>query len=1720
MNKKKKRRIVSIVVLVVMLLSALLPTLAVFAEQPEPGSTNSKTTNMLSLFRKMATEIDAGKVPVEEYRVYGVFISNYFMPGKTTVKDIKSDAIVNKVSTSFFGNSDNANAIKELNNKLYEGITHTSDGLGSADAYVLTSKDGSPMSGARFLSEIGVGGKVFLKGKEVIDFKKDKAMRGALQILMGVSPDLFIGAKKGDGIFASKKSVGIGVMDMLYMDGVGNIWGSYKPEGGGSLSVDDYVLIMPGSLNPLTFNRGKLPLTNAFAMGAMIDVKEAGLVKDEENVRPYYNVKSQLGSGEDFKNMMSIYGVHSPTKYVGNTDSIIKSGNKLKGGELKSAISKFTSNTGGSKYSQDELKIILSLDMSKYKDFTKNLGVLFDNDEQKRGFAKYFATNMVFGMGEISDDMYFFNSSGGGTGIDSVGNFEDDEALMKMHRMFAEDKGGSFSFYANGLTASKFSLFLTSYVDASGADAKKKVIFDKLISPKLGGKQSDYKDKINSIYSFLENGTFGSEGSIKSKEILETLYIMYGQKRGSYSGVLYNTVLKPKTTIKYDANWFVDDYGVAVGMGHLDTALTNASIPGTSLVKGKEPFLDSASSGRVKDKLSKAEQEYIATLFHTVNSYNLFSIDSAIKKALTGEPSNGLGGAFGSDLTTPWGKYKTYTEVSNGVNNWPGIYWGYTVGLLGTRMVDGKLVSGGWANNYLPGLTINTTGTLDYSDVLTGGVAPSDDKTIEDMQKDIIRKIYGLLSEDDNSYRASLIESTLDGFILATHRTLVGSWVGENFVVGTGKTYTSAVGYLSTPSLNDLPLTSWLLDDYAMIYMFSLLVLLMIIVVMVITNVRTVQEGFLTFIIMGIVLMIPQSLIVNVVDITNSMTDNIYSEKFNYWAISQHHELMENGLKAGGGAESDMAYTMSMNKDFSSSDARVRIKWMSPKKEDEFDKLYSSESKLDGVENNLVLSKFLMGSFLTQDEYVMNSNESYLYRPYTKIAVDAKNMHLAMSGGASDLATLKKNIQIGKGMVSNVPSYRYDGLMGNIVEGGNKDLLSKVDTYSVDSEVKTDYRYWGLGNFNITSAIFRDTYTIEDAGLTGYTSDSESDAFFLLTESPYYYFYNVFKERYGSVSGGFKNALLEKDVFKVSGTGTDADGKIRDFMDMDGLFTTIVPYLKQSNEYVNGWTRVFGQTIDTYDFEAGGAGDDYQEEYESAKRKKEALKKVWMMYSPWVDAIYESAGGKERIEGLKLLDDPLNPGAYANVSNTRRMCFSPAEMEANGYNTYTLTDAEVRIHKVLEKTYEDMMYLINYYDFNDEVLLSMAAMMATFNFNTEFSQYRLFGSSTVIYPQNFELKNFNFDAFMRLMLVNSTGEPMKGEGDLYERVLAKTSFFTGVLLLIVDILGVIVIPAIKILALLLLFLLSVVIGFSCILVPTDKIWKRVIDSLFKPMLLLMVSMVGFSFGVSLFMGEGYTSYVGSKTPTLGITDPNILMVLMALISCAYVYVLFKIVSMVWKSLKNDSVASALGMVSSLAGLVTVASTMVAKRGRDVASSGASMGVQGAKMVAKSPMSMARGAADMRHGYQDMLDAKDELQDKFRDMRNKGDFEDNPNITNNEMGRGNHSPIMDSRGSEDLSSDIDRLASKRGTHAQEFSNMSGDISEGINEKVRDSRDRTTQRRVNKNPIARGMNSISEVMDDHAYASQRASERKEKKAQKKEEQNKWRAMAHNKKGDDED
>src|SRR5690606_9433587 len=78
---------------------------------------------------KEQTQIDVDRIAKDELMVYGIFLSNFFVPGKTKLRDMidpavdQEDTLPKQISTKFFGSSGNYKQIIAVNNKLYSSIT-------------------------------------------------------------------------------------------------------------------------------------------------------------------------------------------------------------------------------------------------------------------------------------------------------------------------------------------------------------------------------------------------------------------------------------------------------------------------------------------------------------------------------------------------------------------------------------------------------------------------------------------------------------------------------------------------------------------------------------------------------------------------------------------------------------------------------------------------------------------------------------------------------------------------------------------------------------------------------------------------------------------------------------------------------------------------------------------------------------------------------------------------------------------------------------------------------------------------------------------------------------------------------------------------------------------------------------------------------------------------------------------------------------------------------------------------------------------------------------------------------------------------------------------------------------------------------------------------------------------------------------------------------------
>jgi hypothetical protein len=1601
MLMKLFKKTVIILLLTTFILSLLPVSQKTYAE------TASKTTNsMIDFFRTENTQLTLDRVSSDELLVYGVFISNFFVPGQTTIGDLVGEdkegipSISSTISQKFFGSTGNVESVKGVNKKLYDAMTGV---LSSSEKkrFGLYSKpytDGSsPMTGLDFykkMSGADADKKVYGGNLKTVLDLGDKSTNAAFQVLFGFSPELIL-AKDGLRSFTG-----------MYLDGLGNIWGSYESKGH-EVGIDEYVLLLPAALNPVVFSatttNTKFPVSNTFVMGGVLKITEdflSGLENKQEGqfLTAYYNVKKYFKGTSDntskdslnVNNMLNILGVRTPiatvksssgsTSVVGSTNNIILNANSVTSNPINS-VKEFIEKSSADTFSEKEATIILSLDPTKFDAspyFDGADGSDLKNNDQKYALFDYLYGGSSFTLSELDDAMYYFNSSGSGaTGHDTEWSGTDTSALFKPQRLFAkEEKSGEFNFFSGSSFISPFSRFYSDYISKKTAGEKEsflKTYLEEKVQEKINidsEKSADYQ-AFHYLESFLDTGLFTQNNTATtgaSKFLINDAMDLLQYDKAKYESV-YNVV----PTAEYTASTMMTDdhsfwtLGLAnkispssFGLTKYDNLLSYISLDETSggLV-GKPPYgpfiFNGSGGGSIGSNaftdimdvnsgyVDVNAQNAISTLFHSALTYTIFSMNKTFLSYL--KPDLGANGLYpGATFKTPLRaeKFQVKTAVMNGVNNYPGMYWGYMITLLQVKNkpdINGKdhWVSQEYKHPLLPNMPISSVGgNFDINSIIAGsGVVASEDKSMKEMQTDIVKKVYGLLSDGPNSYRDKLVKSMQDSWIISTHRSITGSWVGNLLSVSSGgnSSYASIVGYINTPSLHDLPLTNWLLKDYMFIYLFMLLLVLIVLILMVMSNIRTLREGVLIFIVMSFVLVLPQFLVSNTINLSNSVGDKLYAGRFSYWAITQHQQAftsLQNARSSGDELDYIIAKSMQANEAIYSTDVGVRVKWMAPKRTDVFDGMFNKTTMSDSLLSNLTMFRWLFSSVMNQEEYVYNDPlATYVYRPYNSIALEAKNSFTALSASTVAKKSFQSAISTNSISALSVPPYRFELILdtGKKVEftkeqGVLVDAAGTYPTGSTDKDAMNNYRYWAINSPDVTKAIFNSKYP-EVVSAFENLSDPYYSAFSLSTESPFYYFYNLFMNRYGGGTQTFKSSLLKEETFRVDSTDREINNKMRDFLDMEGLFTYVIPYLHQGNEYVAGWTGVYGTSIDTFDFgtvapknevdakgnvlndKNGNKINDYNDAFTIQSKKKESLKQIWKMYSPWVDQMYDLniMNKQVSIANKKVsVEDTLNPASFS--ASKRPMIFSEADMNAKSYRIADLTDTELRIQRTLETTYKDLMYLTNYYDFKDEVLVTAAAMMATFNFNREFSDPKVLGNSVMIYPQSFELKNFNYDAFMRLILLNSTGEPLMADKDLYVRILDKTSLFTGILLIVCDLMAVILIPTMKVIVLLLLLLLSMLISVSCVITPPDKIAKVIMKSLGLPSLLFLISSGIFSFIISIFMGEGLTSYVGGRAPSLGVTDPTVTLGLIVVVDGVFLFILWKTCKFLLDSFKT------------------------------------------------------------------------------------------------------------------------------------------------------------------------------------------------------------------------
>lgn len=799
-------------------------------------------------------------------------------------------------------------------------------------------------------------------------------------------------------------------------------------------------------------------------------------------------------------------------------------------------------------------------------------------------------------------------------------------------------------------------------------------------------------------------------------------------------------------------------------------------------------------------------------------------------------------------------------------------------------------------------------------------------------------------------YVTTLIKNKMNALLVSWHEDMVGS-NGVGNVVGT-TTYRNTTGYVTLPSMADSSFGQTMQGIWNSALIYLGIGIVVIVILSWIIGIMSPQKAFSSAALACILLLLPGLVLNNVMTLGNSVADKIYGDKFTYWALVQSESYTDKIDEAANG-DSYSNYLRTLYQTNSESKANqgsesIVVKWQAPKKMTSLMLTNGEEKALQGVEG---LIKGIINKTYSGENYVDTKDYAYLYRSYLDIqnfsryiyrgTADGtkpvyKTINNAMTGNwNADLRDSIQNFDVkykedrdngycnpnGDGSAVYAPNMRgttplssgvindalgQKGTLKDLKQGQFVGVPRDAFKFSIPMYNQENLKFvTELGDSEFFNA---SKYTEEDLAALG--------VYGLYTESSYYYFswcfYEMGMSPETSSTDGFKKVVLNSPNAGFF-YNTKGNGELKDFVDMRTLFTNIIPYLKQGNDIVHEWDDLYGIYLhDGVPYEEGMENDP------DIKGNPELEQKYWHnvnvarlygLYTPWVDIMYNCSYAKpEKIKVMGhtvTVDDPINPASYPKE---RPMIFSKSEMVDFGLKKGDLTKVERKIIEAEEGMQKRLFEMLNYHSFNDVTLNSAAAMSCTFEFNKAFSEGSILNNNKVLLPQSFTLSDFSYDAYLRMILSNSTGEKLlQKDGSFYENIVKKSSTTTAILLIVNDILAQYAVPGVKqgmIYGLFALFALMVAtLGFR--LRSNKQARDNFVKNGITPLIKLVVYSLVFSLVVSWFMGKGNDAVTQTGGESIQVGDPASTLLLMVVINTAFVIVMGKLLIKVLKDIKVE-----------------------------------------------------------------------------------------------------------------------------------------------------------------------------------------------------------------------
>lgn len=740
-------------------------------------------------------------------------------------------------------------------------------------------------------------------------------------------------------------------------------------------------------------------------------------------------------------------------------------------------------------------------------------------------------------------------------------------------------------------------------------------------------------------------------------------------------------------------------------------------------------------------------------------------------------------------------------------------------------------------------------------------------KTNKEKDDQIRDWTYMMLNPTEGrEYRSQMIISGISDWIYDNYQKIVYGNASSYYDMGTGVTSRNSTGFMTVPTYADNFMTSWFIGNYAY---FTLILLGAFLIITLIVGIMRKKKSswFLTsiFALITMILILPSSGEI-VPLISNNFVQSMFSDKMQYWAISESvtNATMESDYVSGNSISSsymvsltasEQAQVINMVKNLNSLyvDRSINIK------QDISKKITSTGTDTYEEVQQLASARWLLPMIMRQftpndgsanyvyvplgDKNDDLSNLYWYFKPEDAAYVSTVNAKQAQyseveipsynSSTSNSLHQINSRTSYFSSYVNSLTGYSaidyaYKQKSYEIYPENNVHTYSYfipemglINAYMPDSSSYDSYDDWAKAYANNLSSM-ADTAnltlveaTIERTAGTysrfDRTTMNENFGYLWTTENPFHYFYQGVKDSFemdsslGSLVGELQGTFVMNDTGEEvpkSFMYANETGYVRDILDLEEMFTNMIPYLYSVQLLAEGYDGVGGV------FEDG----DLIIYYPSYTQND----KSWLFRSNWVTKLmenkdYHTSSQIKLADGTKTtVANMMLPSCYLDAG--RPMVFSEAQMHKEGLTDDCLSLIELKCIQVNKDAMKQWTLMLNYVAVSGmtrEVMIRQMALDALLIFNAEFSPTGVLSGAYTMYPNGIDLRSISFDTVMKMLMLNVTHDTSYIYGDTMQTMVEDSDIFTAMLLLITAFICAFLIPLARNFVLGLIFFLGI-----------------------------------------------------------------------------------------------------------------------------------------------------------------------------------------------------------------------------------------------------------------------------------------------------------------------